>query len=673
MKLEHKLMFDLISSPELKISKLAISNLEISVEMASFLKTELNLEIPSLKLDVLIFTDTFDIFLIHLARADVTKSKAQLLRVFKYIKALYATMNGIQIHCALLTESRATRTSIQNDLTCMIFDRTRFEDISIWCNKMLNLRQKKAAGLEMENFQKPIKNIAFIKFLRIVSFSKTFGLYSNLSEFSGNVACAEEFSGLYLTKEPQPDKVPFCIVKGPKNYVYCLTLEQNKLLESTNKTILILGPAGAGKTIITKLKLLKRLQEYLKCQKAGACASSVGEIAVFVPENMIEEYNDFINMNMQLEKKEGNYFSQGQTVNKIIKYFSLSNTDDFINNLQMALEAGFDIFIDDSQHFYEFQRMLARCREKLQIWRERFPDRLLWIVLDWLQFIIDGPLIAPNLTIPEWLFPQAVYRLKFTLRNTSQIMDLILEVQLALINLLASSDLANEATFKGMIAIERKESAELLRRQAESRSHPAQGESAASLQESNPTFEPVLADRAVKGHSVTGPEVNIYTWKNITSPADEQKIADLLNRTLNTAIYLSKKKIIPGKSAIIFSASCLETTFGTELGNSIPSIPGLNKFYSFQTSSQEFSTVFFVLCIPLEYQDESNKSKILGNQATITSQIYQAIARAQTNLIIIIDPKSISYLENAKIYLKKFHPVCFYFVFALVDEDLRIS
>ena len=215
--------------------------------------------------------------------------------------------------------------------------------------------------------------------------------------------------------------------KVKKSHLYNLTPQQLELLELRKKTVLVLGAAGTGKTIITKLKLLELLLESKEHER----------IAIFIPENMRAEYRSFLEENTSCLKEEQ------------VNLYSLSG-DDFIRNLLMELQAGANIFIDDSQHFYQFQRMFE-IKDKLTTWRHRNPERLLWITIDWLQFLIKGPLIVKELVIPKWLFPESVFHLDLVMRNTSEIMKFTLLLQAALYEAFRSSDIPQDQFSRGII------------------------------------------------------------------------------------------------------------------------------------------------------------------------------------------------------------------------------
>ena len=67
---------------------------------------------------------------------------------------------------------------------------------------------------------------------------------------------------------------------------------------------------------------------------------------------------------------------------------------------------------------------------------------------------------------------------------------------------------------------------------------------------------------------------------------------------------------------------------------------GMEIFYSFDVSSQEFLAVVFVFSIPDHFETSSE------TRLTILSQIYQAITRAQIQLILIADANSIARLQK---------------------------
>ena len=221
--------------------------------------------------------------------------------------------------------------------------------------------------------------------------------------------------------------------------LYNVTPQQLHLIESERKSYLILGAAGTGKTIVTKIKLLNHIK----------CGREKGTTALFVPENMIQEYQQFLEDNALYIASDGK--SPILDMKSVIRIHSLST--DYIRNLREELKAGSNIFIDDSQHFYQFQRMFD-LRDELNQWRLDFPDRIIWIILDWFQFLVKGPLFANSLIIPTWIFPDAAFHLDLIMRNTSEIMRLAIALQTAQSQLFTSAMLPDDKIIKGIIKLD---------------------------------------------------------------------------------------------------------------------------------------------------------------------------------------------------------------------------
>ena len=211
-----------------------------------------------------------------------------------------------------------------------------------------------------------------------------------------------------ISEEPFHLKNSMAHIKLRKNRLYNLTPQQMELLASNKKTILMIGAAGTGKTIMTKLKILKQLRLLCcrACARTDKTVMSMEEIVVFVPENMINEYKQFVENNAPDTLGTG---ENKEDLRSFIHFYSLSR-EDYLENLRVALQRGVSILIDDSQHFYQFQRMFT-LKELLNKWRSENPEKLLWIALDWFQFIINGPLGTKFLTIPDWVFPGAAFYL----------------------------------------------------------------------------------------------------------------------------------------------------------------------------------------------------------------------------------------------------------------------
>ena len=145
------------------------------------------------------------------------------------------------------------------------------------------------------------------------------------------------------------------------NRLYNLTPQQYEFLQSDEKTVLLLGAAGTGKTLVTKFKLLKHLRMFPE-----------ERTAVFVAQNMLEEYKKFVEKNMECSIATHPIF------------YSLSNSNIFLETLMRELHEGSHIFIEDSQYFYRFQQIFCSSDvlHALTIWRATHKEKQLWIVLD---------------------------------------------------------------------------------------------------------------------------------------------------------------------------------------------------------------------------------------------------------------------------------------------------
>ena len=116
-------------------------------------------------------------------------------------------------------------------------------------------------------------------------------------------------------------------------------------------------------------------------------------------------------------------------------------------------------------------------------------------------------------------------------------------------------------------------------------------------------------------------------------------MAGCANLAVDAAIErLRERKLVRiDKAAIIYSASWSDCGMREGLGGGREIA---QQFFSYQVSSQEFMTVIVVLFIPEEFEHST------GTQITILSQIYQAITRAQTQLVIVADAISIQRLQT---------------------------
>ena len=381
--------------------------------------------------------------------------------------------------------------------------------------------------------------------------------------------------------------------------------------------MLVLGAAGTGKTIVTKLKLLEKILG----------ARDKERIALFVPENMLQEYKLFFEEN-----------ATGKQKRKVhIEFYSLSNQD-FIELLKFELEKGSNIFIDDSQHFYQFQRMFE-LKDELTKWRFENPDKQLWITLDWWQFIVNGPLIVKKLLIPNWLFPEAVFHLECMMRNTKEIIEFASLLQRELSLPIKSSNIPTDpiSYTRGIIEIDRPQ---------ETPKTPQAGEIGEPQGADTSTKKPDLKGSAVfskltsQGHKISGNRIQLIRWQQEHSSKEElilfrhAAVVDALKRLNEKKIFITEKVV-----GLIYSASWIDIEI--EPGQETPFATSLQKRYSYEISSEEFKAVIFAIYIP------ENFEKSIGTKITIFSQIYQAVTRAQTHLIIISDPISIQRLRNS--------------------------
>ena len=321
-----------------------------------------------------------------------------------------------------------------------------------------------------------------------------------------------------------------------------------------------------------------------------------------------------------------------------------------MEKLLSELQEGANIFIDDSQHFCQFQRMFESFEIKLGLtnWRRLFPERILWITLDWSQFIVNGPLISRKFAIPRWLFPDAVQRLDITMRNTRQIMKLAFDIQSRILLLFNTLKVEDSSILKGEIGIELEQQEEqVFERQEEAPNVEAQSRksSRVKIDVSERQVNEVFSREAHEGHRIGGPEIQLLTWKRRGTHRNE--LLPLQKAAIEFAIKdLYREEILyPPKTAIIYSASLSGIYFKLEpkefghfhLKNSFGNI---RKFFTFETSSQEFKTVIFVIYVPADF------AILVQSKITILSQIYEGISRAQTQLIIISDPVSIERLTT---------------------------
>ena len=491
-----------------------ISNMKIDEMMSSHLSCFIRADfvIPkNIELDFIVFTSKSEIILIRFSGEDVEGDIRDLNEGFRFIKDLQqrfpnASSENLRIGRILVaakTLHRYTNT-IPNEI--QIF--TQVTNLLAYINDNIKHEVSIPAMLPF-NVLECLKTLSFIRATTCIRVSEDVRLVeSDLTEPTMLENVTARLEEAKISESPVYLKNAITHVRLRKTQLSNLSPQQLELLETRKKTILLLGAAGTGKTLVTKLKLLNHLQDL--CELSGDQQANdipiQKKVAVFVPENMLKEYEQFIeeNIDQHLEIQTGN-----RGWRSILQFYSLSRND-YLDNLKVALQAGASIFIADSQHFYQFQRMFVLI-DVLRKWRNDNKEAIIWIALDWLQFLIEGPLAVKSLTIPEWLFPDGVFYLDLVMRNTTQIMKLAAALQEALQSRFTSSEIPQDTLMQAIIGIESARQCRIGKNEGGSASKPGGGEHSA---DKKPTqAKGMFSNAALEGHKIAGMPIQLYVWK----------------------------------------------------------------------------------------------------------------------------------------------------------------
>ena len=445
-----------------------------------------------------------------------------------------------------------------------------------------------------------------------------------------------------ITEEPSNLQGKQLVWKEETTLLYNLTPQQYDVIHTEKKSVLLLGAAGTGKTIVTKLKIRKLV-------KAISC-----KVAVFVPQNMMHKYEEFVQNNVKKEYHNS------------IKVHSLSNEKDFKRSMEDALREGAHVLIDDGQHFYQFQFLFSSPElvEKLKTWRTTYKESQFWLCLDWTQFLVGGPLITKSLNFPNWLDSEGVLTLDIGMRNATPITKFAGEMQIRLNSTLRSYTKSENFNFLGNIVIpfhgmqpeaslrDPKHGASNRKpkhaRNKFLRCLPCTGsrtnDDELNIGESQPVKrqidKAIFSGPAGQGHSIDRQGVTLVSWnKELESSYD---IPELLIAGLRKCVStFQSQRIDLHKCIIVLSASFLDTDSLRTIRSMIcEEYNQVKVCYNFEASSLELQVVIFLLYVPVEFET-SEESRL-----TVLSAIYQAITRAQLSLYIVADPDSITRLKT---------------------------
>ena len=468
-----------------------ICNIEIDATMGWLLRSTMsnNMLLPQrIKLDYVIFTSKCQIILIKFKTHNVADGVRDLNKGFEFIKQRLKVNNIPAENAGIIRVLFTKQSNFHNSNEIHFF--SHVDNLCTWINSII----LNPTTISYQTLLPCLQTMAFIRATVCLKISEDVRLIeSSLTEQTMLENTATQLAQAKITADPVHLKDAIAHVRLRKNRLYNLTPQQLELLANSKKTILVLGAAGTGKTIITKLKLLDHLRNCWENQE-------IGQTAVFVPENMIKEYEEFIRDN------EPGIL---ENFKEKLHFYSLSKND-FIENLKGELKAGASIFMDDSQHFYQFQRMFVLI-DVLRKWRNDNKEAIIWIALDWLQFLIEGPLAVKSLTIPEWLFPDGVFYLDLVMRNTTQIMKLAAALQEALQSRFTSSEIPQDTLMQAIIGIESARQCRIGKNEGGSASKPGGGEHSA---DKKPTqAKGMFSNAALEGHKIAGMPIQLYVWK----------------------------------------------------------------------------------------------------------------------------------------------------------------
>ncbi len=421
--------------------------------------------------------------------------------------------------------------------------------------------------------------------------------------------------------------------------VYNLTPKQFQLQESKElRKCLINGFAGTGKTILAKIKIVELLNKGEKC-------------TAFVPFNMKSEFEELIDRKKQ-------FLSVFTLTEKSVKTIFLQH-----------LNEGRNIFIDDAQHFYMIQHFFSSEESNMKKWIENFPNKYFWVFVDIYQFILKGPLIFQSFSTPNYF---KRFELDQLLRNSQTIGKIALRFQERLSSKIFSKSISylqdninNSQPIKDLKSIEEipqvPKSCITCAIWNNIKSFFAKIHLRGAKRSSNYSKMAELAPTI--GHSLTGPNVHLFTFKRDYLNAQNSlnwPFKNSLEKAFQELSSNGGKEDILANSALIFSADFqnifgnliesqnsdqtsqkLETTEINVEANIALKLSNIPKsYYSFQTSSKEFLGVIFYLYINIENATDMTEEK----EITQLSEIYKVITRARTKLVIITEQKTLALL-----------------------------
>ena len=537
-----------------------IYKLNINKELANKIDSRMeDLQVPSMQMDFQLFTSKGHVILIKYTFGNVENGIKHLKRLEDLFNNLLMTKHNnlchaLKIHCAICSDRPESHSRQDKEKSLYYF--TELNQITEWITNILTSPKEN----EESDICSLIQTMSFIRKLEDDKNGLRKQLLSH-KELMETVA-KSLFHSKISTDRPitlVPVKQNEGILRVNDSYlIYDMTEQQVDLLTSTQTTNLILGPAGTGKTLLTKFRILQKLLK-----------DSTKSIAIFVPENMIEEYKMFIHWNAQL-------MELSNSAN--ISFYTISNRERFLSELLNELRKGAGIFMDDSQHMYQFQEIFKSPEIKSELikWRAN-PELELWICLDWVQFLISGPLISENLSIPEWLFPKAVKRLEIVMRNTTQIMHLVSYINDVLKSLL----LAESSMLRGILQIEK---GPQMNPERASNSEDSLADNLAASHLNNP--ETVIVDSLfnapVEGHKISGTPIRLFCWKNSTKSPEEISISSNVGVGKAISFLNDTNSLAPEKTAIIYSASFLDSAIQPLCTDN----QEILRLFSFQVSAQ---------------------------------------------------------------------------------------
>ena len=241
-----------MSSQKRKWQLFLIYNLKLNTTKSILLRTATmrdQLEIINKKfnLDVLIFSSSLHLFLLKFANDDLELAHSELMDGMRFISSMalkYIQNEKFAIHPFLFSKKA--------------IDATNFKEVPIYCDvnnfiTKLKATIETASNGQKEAFTNLVKEIAYVRTMKLEKKNEMYQLRPGKESPDEEIlGISSELDQQRISLNPITLKNPEVVLKETNNRLYNLTPQQYDLLMSNDKTVLVLGAAGTGKTLITK-------------------------------------------------------------------------------------------------------------------------------------------------------------------------------------------------------------------------------------------------------------------------------------------------------------------------------------------------------------------------------------------------------------------------------------